>query len=229
MKCEIIRDLFPSYIDGLTSKESNQAIEEHLEGCRECRRYLEEMQREIASEELTQEEREKRQKEIQPLRKVRKVNLRKIGIAVLITAIICFVVPGVFAFYSEYSERGQTADYDDVRISYEKTGEVVTIGFHPKREDIHIDVDMDLDLSIQEDQKESIRIIKALVSPFSRQIREGGYWGITFVDEDTILSPNGEGTIDLSGDEKLEIQFNDVTKTVTIKDLYTEKGMEELK
>ena len=75
MKCEIIRDLFPSYIDGLTSKESNQTIEEHLEGCRECRRYLEEMQREIASEELTQEERKKRQKEIQPLRKVRKVNL----------------------------------------------------------------------------------------------------------------------------------------------------------
>ena len=225
MKCEIIRDLFPSYIDGLTSKESNQAIEELLEGCRECRRYLEEMQREIASEELTQEERKKRQKEIQPLRKVRKVNLRKIGIAVLITSIICFVMSGVFAFYSEW---GQTADYDDVRISYEKTGEVVTIGFHPKREDIRIDVDMDLDLSIQEDQKESIRIIKALVSPFSRQIREGGYWGITFVDEDTILSPNGEGTIDLSGDEKLEIQFNDVTKTVTIKDLYTEKGITDL-
>ena len=225
MKCEIIRDLFLSYIDGLTSKESNQAIEEHLEGCRECRRYLEEMQREIASEELTQEERKKRQKEIQPLRKVRKVNLRKIGIAVLITSIICFVMSGGFAFYSEW---GQTADYDDVRISYEKTGEVVTIGFHPKREDIRIDVDMDLDLSIQEDQKESIRIIKALVSPFSRQIREGGYWGITFVDEDTILSPNGEGTIDLSGDEKLEIQFNDVTKTVTIKDLYTEKGITDL-
>ena len=226
MKCEIIRDLFPSYIDGLTSKESNQAIEEHLEGCRECRRYLEEMQREIASEELTQEEREKRQKEIQPLRKVRKVNLRKIGIAVLITAIICFVVSGVFAFYSEL---GQTADYDDVRISYEKTGEVVTIGFHPKREDIRIDVDMDLDLSIQEDQKESIRIIKALVSPFSRPTREGGYWGITFVDEDTILSSNGEGTIDLTGNEKLEIQFKDVTNTVNIKDLYTEEGIEELK
>ena len=226
MKCEIIRDLFPSYIDGLTSKESNQAIEEHLEGCRECRRYLEEMQREIASEELTQEERKKRQKEIQPLRKVRKVNLRKIGIAVLITSIICFVISGVFAFYSEW---GQTADYDDVRISYEKTGEVVTIGFHPKREDIRIDVDMDLDLSIQEDQKESIRIIKALVIPFSRPTRECGYWGITFVDEDTILSSNGEGTIDLTGNEKLEIQFKDVTKTVNIKDLYTEEGIEELK
>ena len=31
MKCEIIRDLFPSYIDGLTSRESNELIEEHLE------------------------------------------------------------------------------------------------------------------------------------------------------------------------------------------------------
>ena len=27
MKCEIIRDLLPLYIDGLTSKESNQEIE----------------------------------------------------------------------------------------------------------------------------------------------------------------------------------------------------------
>ena len=27
MKCEIIRDLFPSYIDGLTSEESNEAVE----------------------------------------------------------------------------------------------------------------------------------------------------------------------------------------------------------
>lgn len=58
-------------------------------------------------------------------------------------------------------------------------------GRDAKREDIRIDVDMNLDLSIQEDQKESIRIIKALVSPFSRPTREGGYWGITFVDEDT--------------------------------------------
>lgn len=30
MKCEIIRDLLPLYIDGLTSKESNQEIEKHL-------------------------------------------------------------------------------------------------------------------------------------------------------------------------------------------------------
>ena len=35
MKCEIIRDLLPSYLDELTSAESNQAIEEHLQECKD--------------------------------------------------------------------------------------------------------------------------------------------------------------------------------------------------
>ncbi|MBQ8814636.1 MAG: zf-HC2 domain-containing protein [Lachnospiraceae bacterium] len=36
MKCEIIRDLLPLYADGLTSAESNQLIEEHIQACAEC-------------------------------------------------------------------------------------------------------------------------------------------------------------------------------------------------
>ena len=30
MKCEIIRDLLPSYVDGLTSEESNREITAHV-------------------------------------------------------------------------------------------------------------------------------------------------------------------------------------------------------
>ena len=41
MECGIIKDLLPSYIDGLTSDVSNHMIEEHLEKCAECREYLE--------------------------------------------------------------------------------------------------------------------------------------------------------------------------------------------
>lgn len=36
MKCEIIRDLLPLYADGLTSEESNQLIEAHIQSCSEC-------------------------------------------------------------------------------------------------------------------------------------------------------------------------------------------------
>ena len=33
MKCEMIRDLLPLYIDGLTSEESNKEIDKHLKTC----------------------------------------------------------------------------------------------------------------------------------------------------------------------------------------------------
>lgn len=44
MKCEIIRDLLPSYIDNLCSSESQEAIQQHLLQCPLCQKYLEEMQ-----------------------------------------------------------------------------------------------------------------------------------------------------------------------------------------
>ena len=41
--CEVIRDLFPSYIDELTSKVTNDIIEEHNKNCPECAKILESM------------------------------------------------------------------------------------------------------------------------------------------------------------------------------------------
>lgn len=43
MKCEIVRDLLPLYIDGITSEVSGKEIEAHLETCSECRQYYQEM------------------------------------------------------------------------------------------------------------------------------------------------------------------------------------------
>ncbi len=37
MKCDVIRDLIPLYIDGCCSKESRREVEKHLEECEECR------------------------------------------------------------------------------------------------------------------------------------------------------------------------------------------------
>ena len=56
MKCEIIRDLLPSYVGGLTSRESDRAIEEHLKDCRECRAYLDEMKQEVQKPFVQEEE-----------------------------------------------------------------------------------------------------------------------------------------------------------------------------
>ncbi len=47
MKCEIIRDLLPSYVDGLTSEESNREITAHVAECAPCKEILEQMQEEV--------------------------------------------------------------------------------------------------------------------------------------------------------------------------------------
>lgn len=47
MECKIIKDLFPSYIDGLTNETTNQYIEEHLNNCEKCKKVLEDMKKEI--------------------------------------------------------------------------------------------------------------------------------------------------------------------------------------
>ena len=40
MNCNIIKDLIPSYIDRICSKETVAAIEEHIEHCQECKKTM---------------------------------------------------------------------------------------------------------------------------------------------------------------------------------------------
>ena len=44
MNCNIIKDLMPSYIDQICSKETAIVIEEHIEQCRKCKETLQLMQ-----------------------------------------------------------------------------------------------------------------------------------------------------------------------------------------
>ena len=41
--CEVIQDLMPSYVDGLTNPVTDKIIEEHVEECEKCRQTLETM------------------------------------------------------------------------------------------------------------------------------------------------------------------------------------------
>ena len=50
MICDLIRDLLPSYLEGLTSESSNEEIRFHLENCGECREYYEQMRAPLEEE-----------------------------------------------------------------------------------------------------------------------------------------------------------------------------------
>ena len=63
LSCEVVRDLLPSYIDGLTSEETSRLIRAHLDGCEACRG----IHREMTNEEPPKAE----QPEVDYLKKVR--------------------------------------------------------------------------------------------------------------------------------------------------------------
>ncbi len=42
MDCDIIKDLLPSYADGICSEASKECVEAHMAECEECRKFLEE-------------------------------------------------------------------------------------------------------------------------------------------------------------------------------------------
>lgn len=52
MKCGIIRDLMPSYMDELTCEDSNQAIKEHLQKCEACRQYYQAVRPDVIEQEI---------------------------------------------------------------------------------------------------------------------------------------------------------------------------------
>lgn len=43
LPCEVVRDLLPSYVDGLTSETTNKLVDGHIETCEPCRAALEAM------------------------------------------------------------------------------------------------------------------------------------------------------------------------------------------
>lgn len=83
--CELIRDLFPSYIDELTSDTSNSIIEEHISECPECSDILGNMRTEY-NKPYSANENEK--KEINFLKKYNSKNKRIIIGSIAVIAVI---------------------------------------------------------------------------------------------------------------------------------------------
>ena len=92
LTCEVVQDLLPSYVDGLTSDVSNQAVEQHLKTCESCRKLYREMQEPMNGENVSdinegQKADSKNLSEIDYLKKIRSKNWMRILAAVLIFAI----------------------------------------------------------------------------------------------------------------------------------------------
>lgn len=93
MKCCIVRDLLPGYIDGLTSEETNEEIKQHLEDCSDCRLVYEQMTATIPIE-IKEEE-----KDIDFVKKL-KSRIRQRYIWIALTT--CIIVISLMYFAKNY-------------------------------------------------------------------------------------------------------------------------------
>ncbi|MHB8125355.1 MAG: zf-HC2 domain-containing protein [Desulfitobacteriaceae bacterium] len=120
MKCEIIKDLLPSYIEGLTSNHSNEEIEKHLENCKECKTFHQEMTGEI-KEKLPATEVE----DLDFLKKVRKNNIQTAALAAGSVAVVLLILVSLFAV-------GFSVSSKDMDMTYQLTENHLEITFQLK-------------------------------------------------------------------------------------------------
>ena len=116
MKCEIIRDLLPSYVDGLTSEESKREIAAHVAECAPCKEILEQMQEEV------QEKAPKEKRKINPFRKFN----RRMMSAVAVAVVICI---GVGGFGYKAFARGFAINPQEITMEPKLEGDMLYLNF----------------------------------------------------------------------------------------------------
>lgn len=94
LSCEIIEDLLPSYIDGLTSAVTDSAVRDHISHCDRCKFILENMKEPYNEEKIFREK-----KEIDFLKKTRKRNIRVIASGFIIFILIAVIAISSFPYF----------------------------------------------------------------------------------------------------------------------------------
>lgn len=89
MNCNIIKDLLPSYIDGICSEDTVQVIEEHLPKCEDCKQTLKTMQQQTDYVQTIPEE---VAKAITPFKKINKKGRIQVIKAIVMTFLMTFFI-----------------------------------------------------------------------------------------------------------------------------------------
>lgn len=119
--CKYVEDILPTYIEKLTSEETNHFVEEHLKSCKDCKKILQSMKENIEKEEIENTEMIKKIKKYK-----RKIILIKAIIAIIIFVILGFSLGNIgYRYNILYNAIEKNTNYDIGRnfvlIEYEES------------------------------------------------------------------------------------------------------------
>ena len=220
MKCEIIKDLLPSYVDELTSTESNEEIESHLEYCPECQEYLREIRKDIEVDKAGNKE------EIEIFIKVKEKSVQIIICVVMILAVIVAIIYGR---WEDYYHNGRSITSDEVKVSLKEDEGIQMLVFEPKDDDVIFLIGYSVNEAINGKMPvKTFSFIKYNKHPEINAMNDSSY-KFYILDEDTIMDLDSYPNIlDYSEDDFFAVEFDDCVKTIKISDL-VDGNIESLK
>lgn len=220
MKCEIIKDLLASYVDELTSTESNEEIELHLEYCPECQEYLREIRKDIEVDKAGNKE------EIEIFIKVKEKTVQTIICVVMILAVIVAIIYGR---WESYYHNGRSIKSDEVKISLKEEDGIQMLVFEPKDDDVIFLIGYSMNEEINGKMPvKTFSFIKYNKHPEINAMNDSNY-KFYMLDEDTIMDLDSYPNIlDYSEDDFFAVEFDDCVKTIKISDL-VDGNIESLK
>ena len=211
MKCDIIRDLLPSYIDGLTSGESNHLVDNHLETCEDCKRFYMQMKREISNE------KDSISKNINPFIKIKKDAVRKIILAIVITASICAVL---WETYQDYYFGGKSMMSKEVTVSLGKMHGITTLSFEPKDNNVIVSV------GYRENKMVNGKMPVATLGLIKRNKHQknntldSNQFSLYFVDEDTLIDLfSVANELEYEDNDFYAVEYDDGIQIIYLEDL----------
>lgn len=109
LTCGLVRDLLPSYVEGLVCGETQEAVERHLADCPSCTAALDAMREPVPDPEAETAE---QNREVDYLKKVKRHNRWRIAAAAVLAG--CAVIA---AFLFQLFERGVPLNHETVAIT----------------------------------------------------------------------------------------------------------------
>ena len=110
INCDVIQDLLPSYSDKVSSTATNKLVEEHLKNCKKCNIALNNMNKEIDTEFI-----ENQEEQLDYLKKYRRNKIESVIEAVLLTIDI---ILGIFVSLILLSHSQVFVNVNDVNVEY---------------------------------------------------------------------------------------------------------------
>lgn len=213
MNHSLFKDLLPNYIDGLTSDETNELMNDHMNKCEACRALYERLQEEQLSEETDYQHQEAR--EFDALKKVKKSNKKKVMWSILGTLFVSLVLFGLYTYL--YSTQWKT-DSDNVNIQKIVKGNTTNLNLTPKNKNHFVLPSQEYYIKSKNRREYLIyESRQGLNDPVSLQ--KGIDIPITFLNKNTIINSDNEKE---KIDEKdvIVLRFKDKEVEYKIMDLY---------